>query len=66
MAKLTSALRNALPKSSFIFPGKRAYPIPDKAHGISALRLVGMHGTPAQKTRVRAAVHKKFPAIGKR
>ena len=36
MAKLTSAARNALPKSSFGLPGKRAYPMPDASHAANA------------------------------
>lgn len=36
MTKLTTKARNALPKSDFAEPGKRAYPVPDKAHAIAA------------------------------
>lgn len=36
MGKLTSETRNKLPKSSFGEPGKRAYPMPDKAHAANA------------------------------
>jgi hypothetical protein len=36
MAKLTTAKRNNLPKSSFGEPGKRAYPMPDKSHAANA------------------------------
>ncbi len=36
MAKLTTKARNKLPKSSFGEPGKRAYPMPDKAHAANA------------------------------
>jgi hypothetical protein len=36
MAKLTTAKRNKLPKSSFGEPGKRAYPMPDKSHAANA------------------------------
>lgn len=34
--KLTSKARGNLPKSSFGEPGKRAYPMPDKAHAANA------------------------------
>lgn len=64
MAKLTTKKRNALPKKDFAEPGKRAYPIPDKAHARDALARVAQHGTPAEKAKVRAAVHKKYPDIG--
>lgn len=36
MAKLTTKARNALPKSSFGEPGKRAYPMPDRSHAANA------------------------------
>lgn len=37
MAKLTTKVRNKLPKSAFAEPGKRAYPVQDKAHARNAL-----------------------------
>jgi hypothetical protein len=40
------------------------YPIPDESHARFALAMVAKHGTPAEKARVRAAVHKKYPSIG--
>ena len=64
MAKLSTASRNALSKKSFAEPGKRKYPIEDKAHARNALARVAQHGTPAEKAQVRAAVHKKYPDIG--
>lgn len=36
MGKLTSKERKNLPKSDFAVPGKRAYPMPDKAHAANA------------------------------
>lgn len=36
MSKLTAGKRNALPKSSFGMPGKRAYPMPDASHAANA------------------------------
>lgn len=36
MAKLTTEERNALPAREFAEPGKRAYPIEDKAHARNA------------------------------
>lgn len=36
MAKLTTKKRNSLPKSDFALPGKRAYPVNDKAHAANA------------------------------
>ncbi len=65
MAKLTAKRRNALPGSSFAEPKKRKYPIEDKAHARNALSRVSQHGSPAEKKRVRAAVHRKYPSIGR-
>ena len=36
MAKLTTKQRAHLPLASFGLPGKRAYPMPDKAHAKNA------------------------------
>lgn len=65
MAKLTSKQRKALPAKDFAL-GKGRYPIEDKSHARNALARVAQHGTPAEKAKVRAKVHKKFPSIGKK
>ncbi len=71
---LSAKQRQALPRSSFALPGKGkgpkgagagSYPIPDPSHARNALSRVSQHGTPAEKARVRAAVHRKYPNIGK-
>lgn len=61
MARLTSKARNALPTSAFAEPGKRAYPISDKAHARDALARVAANGTPHEKAVVRAAVRRRYP-----
>lgn len=66
MAKLTTKKRKSLPTKSFALPKKRAYPIHDASHARNALARVSQHGTPSEKARVRAAVRKKFPSIGKK
>lgn len=63
MAKLSYEARKHLPGKDFALPGHR-YPIEDKAHARNALARVSQHGTPAEKARVRAAVHSKYPGIG--
>lgn len=63
--KLTAARRNALDQASFALPGRR-YPIEDKNHARNALARVSQHGSPDEKSRVRAAVHRKYPAIGQK
>lgn len=64
MAKLTAAARKHLSSGSFALPGRR-YPIEDKSHARNALARVSQHGTPAEKAKVRAAVHRKYPGIGR-
>jgi hypothetical protein len=66
MAKLSSAERNALSPKSFAEPGKRKYPIENEAHARNALARVAQSGTPAEKAKVKAAVKKKYPSIGKK
>jgi hypothetical protein len=56
--------RKKLSTKSFALPGKRKYPIPDKAHARNALARVAQNGTPAERKTVRAAVKKRFPSIG--
>jgi len=71
MAKLSGKQRQNLPSSSFALPGKGegksgkgsgSYPIPDKSHAQNALARAS--GKP-EESKVRAAVARKFPGIGK-
>jgi len=57
--------RKKLSKKSFALPGKRKYPIPDKAHARNALARVAQHGTPAEQKKVETAVKKRYPSLGK-
>ena len=75
MAKLTSKDRQKLPSSSVALPGKGegkggkgagSYPIPDRSHAANALSRVSQHGSSAEKARVRAKVHAKYPDMGKK
>ncbi len=61
--KLSYQQKKNLPKKSFVYPGKRKFPINDKAHARNALARVSQFGTPAEKKAVRSAVAKKFPSI---
>jgi hypothetical protein len=63
MAPLTTKTRNALPSKSFVFPGKRAYPIENESHARNALARVSQHGDSEEKAKVRAAVKRKYPGI---
>lgn len=66
MSKLTPKKRRALPKKSFAVPEREAYPINDASHARNALSRVAGNGTPTEKAKVRAAVKKKYPSIGKK
>lgn len=69
LAELTTRARKKLKKSKFAIPekspGSGSYPIPDRAHAQNALARVSQHGTPAEKARVRKAVKRKYPSMGK-
>lgn len=62
MAKLTTKARKALPTSEFAGPD-RSYPISDENHARNALAMAAQHADPAERARIRAAVHRKYPHI---
>jgi hypothetical protein len=64
MAKLTTKARNKLKSSTFAGPN-RSYPIPDRSHGIFAEAMAAKHASPAERKKIDAAVHKKYPNLGK-
>ena len=75
MAKLTTSRRKSLPSKDFALPGKGkgpsgkgagSYPIEDKSHARNALARVSQFGSSGEKAKVRAAVKRKFPGIGKK
>lgn len=70
---LTTEARNSLPSSDFALPGRGegskgkgsgSYPVPDASHARAALSMVSRFGSPAEKAKVRAKVHSKYPDIG--
>lgn len=58
--------RKRLSTKTFALPGERKYPIPDKAHARNALARVAQKGTPAEQKKVKAAVKRRFPSIGRK
>lgn len=61
--KLTTPIRNALPRSTFGLPGTRRYPMPDKSHaGNAKARATQMVNkgklSPAQASRIRAKANR--------
>lgn len=64
MATLSSADRKKMARSEFALPKKKEDPINDIEHGRKALQLLPrQRATPAEKRKVRAAVHRKYPSI---
>jgi hypothetical protein len=74
-AKLDTEERQDLKTSQFALPKKAKtdeakaesgnYPIPDLSHARLALAMVAKHGTPAEQSKVRASVYKKYPELKK-
>ena len=66
MAKLSAADRRAIPKSDFAIPekapGSGSYPINDRSHAANAEARAS--GKPVE-ARVDAAVHRKYPDMGR-
>jgi hypothetical protein len=62
MTKLSSKTRNRLPAKDFAGPD-RSFPIEDASHARAALSRAAHKGG-AVESKVRAAVHRKFPTIG--
>ena len=65
MTKLTTRGRKRIKTSNFALPDRR-YPIQDISHARNALARVSQYGTPSEKKRVREAVYKKYPSLGKK
>jgi hypothetical protein len=67
MARLKMAARKRLPAKDFAVPSKRpgsgSYPIENPSHARDALARAS--GKPVQ-AKVDAAVHRKYPSMGKR
>jgi len=59
-AVLTSKKRKSLPKTAFVFPGERRYPIHDRAHAANALARSA--GKPEAAT-VKRAVCRRYPDL---
>ena len=63
MAKLDAIARNRLKTAQFALPGKRAYPIEDKAHARNALARGAQNASPAELAEIRMKVAKKYPGM---
>jgi hypothetical protein len=63
MAKLSTDKRNDLPDSEFGIPEKRMYPLNDKAHVESAVKLFG-HASDADKPQLARRILAKAKEFG--
>jgi hypothetical protein len=62
MARLTYKQRKKLSDQAFALAGRR-YPIEDAAHARNALARVSQFGSSEEKSKVRAAVKRRYPGI---
>lgn len=62
---LDANARKHIAPHNFALPGGR-YPIHDESHARNALARVSQNGSSEEKAKVRAAVHKKYPHMGKK
>jgi hypothetical protein len=62
-AKISTAARKRLPKSTFCGPN-RSFPVPDCAHVTAARRLIGRYKGPGNKQRILACVSRKAKSLG--
>lgn len=72
--RLTAHQRQVMPSSEFALPGKGsgpsgkgsgAYPINDPQHARSALSRVSANGSSEEQKKVREAVHRRYPGMGR-
>ncbi len=61
--KLTKSMRAKLPKSDFIFPRKRSFPIPDLGHGKLALQYAQFPNNRKNLAKIKKAVIERFPRL---
>ena len=71
MSKLSTKARKAMPKSEFGMPGKRAYPMPDKAHAANAKaratqQVKAGNLSPSAKAKIDAKANKILGTKGKK
>jgi hypothetical protein len=62
--ELTAKGRKAIKPGNFVFPAEKRYPIHDESHARNALSRVAQFGSSEEKSKVRAAVHNRYPGIG--
>lgn len=58
MSVLTTKARKNIPSSQFGLPGKRAYPMPDRAHAANAKARAAQFATLEEKAEIDAKANK--------
>ena len=71
MSKISTKARKEMPKSEFGMPGKRAYPMPDKAHAANAKaratqQVKAGNLSPSAKAKIDAKANKILGTKGKK
>lgn len=71
MSKISAKARKEMPKSEFGMPGKRAYPMPDKAHAANAKaratqQVKAGNLSPSAKAKIDAKANKILGTKGKK
>ena len=71
MSKISTKARKEMPKSEFGLPGKRAYPMPDKAHAANAKaratqQVKAGNLSPSAKAKIDAKANKILGTKGKK
>lgn len=61
--KLTKSMRDRLPKSDFIFPKRRSFPIPDIGHGRLAIQYGQFPNNRKDLSKIKKAVFKRYPSL---
>ena len=56
-------MRAKLPKSDFVFPSKRSFPIPDIGHGRLALQYAQWPNNRKNLAKIKKAVFKRYPSL---
>lgn len=62
---MRAAKRRSLPKSAFVYPAKRAYPIDTKKRARAALSYGARRDTFGSIRTIRAKVYKRYPSLKK-
>ncbi len=63
MARLSARGRKRISGKNFVYPKQRKYPIHDKSHAKSALRMAGRKDTFGSLATVKKKVYQRYPSL---